>query len=199
MSDTLRNKPQDTQGMQQMLHGLNDQIVAVQQQIDERNADITALEQQLGQAQAEQRDTTDLRQHLDAVHAQVGELQSQVDRLKSGAAAASDRAISMERGASRGAVIPGKTVETSSAQPMREDFTIGYTAQTQEVPGTTLQLHAAPGRDAQALKGLASSTRLTLLEGPVSADACTWWRVRTTDGREGWVAGEHLVAHPDSM
>ena len=185
--------------MQEMLHGLNDQIVAVQQQIDEQNAYITELEHELGQAQAEQRDTANLHRQLTEVRARIKELESQVDRLKSGAAAASDRAMSMERGASRGAVIPGKTVETSTAQPMRENFTIGHTAQTQEVPGTPLRLHVAPGQDAQALDGLASSTRLILLEGPVAADACTWWRVRTIDGREGWVAGEHLVAHPNSV
>jgi TolA-binding protein len=185
--------------MQEMLHGLNDQIMAVQQQIDEHNAYITELEQELGQAQAEQRDVTGLRQQLTEVRTRCYELQAQADRLKAGAAAASDRAISMERGASRGAVIPGKTVETSTAQPMRENLTIGYTAQIQEVPGATLRLHTAPGQDTETLDGLAPSTRLTLLEGPVAADECTWWRVRTTDGREGWVAGEHLVAHPDSV
>jgi SH3-like domain-containing protein len=38
---------------------------------------------------------------------------------------------------------------------------------------------------------------MTLLEGPESRDNHTWWRIRTTDGREGWVAGEDLRAQPD--
>ncbi len=198
MSDILRNKPQDTPGMQQMLHGLNDQIVAVQQQIDEHNTYISELEQELGQAQTEQRAAPGLRQQLTRVRAQIHKLQAQADRLKSGAAAARDRATSMERSTSRGAVIPGKTVETSTMQPVRENLTIGYTAQIQEVPGTTLRLHTGPDQDTEMLDGLAPSTQLTLLEGPITADTCTWWRVRTTDGREGWVAGEHLVAPPES-
>jgi hypothetical protein len=38
---------------------------------------------------------------------------------------------------------------------------------------------------------------MTLLEGPVQDDGYPWWRIRTVDGREGWVAGTELVTSPE--
>jgi hypothetical protein len=40
---------------------------------------------------------------------------------------------------------------------------------------------------------LTSGTQLTVVDGPEHEAGYTWWRVRTTDGREGWVPDEGLM------
>jgi hypothetical protein len=63
--------------------------------------------------------------------------------------------------------------------------------------GLRLRLRDAVGLQGQVLAMLPPGTRVTLLDGPQPADGFTWWRARTPDGREGWVAGEELRLQPD--
>jgi uncharacterized protein YgiM (DUF1202 family) len=60
-----------------------------------------------------------------------------------------------------------------------------------------LRRRNGPSLNSRVIDGISPGTRLTLVEGPVSADGHSWWNIRTTDGREGWVAGEELVTSPD--
>jgi hypothetical protein len=65
-----------------------------------------------------------------------------------------------------------------------------------EVSGTgadQLRLRAAPGTTGETLATLADGTSLTVLEGPQAADGYEWWKVRTQDGKEGWVADNWIV------
>jgi Dyp-type peroxidase family len=59
------------------------------------------------------------------------------------------------------------------------------------------RLREQPSLSGRILGSLTPGTQMTLLEGPVSADGHLWWRVRTTNGREGWVAQGGLVPRPD--
>ncbi len=40
---------------------------------------------------------------------------------------------------------------------------------------------------------LPMGTRLTVLDGPQTADTYEWWLVRTPNDHTGWVAGSELV------
>jgi Dyp-type peroxidase family len=59
------------------------------------------------------------------------------------------------------------------------------------------RLREQPSLSGRILGALRPGTQMTLLEGPVPADGHLWWRIRTTDGREGWVAQGGLVPRPD--
>lgn len=60
--------------------------------------------------------------------------------------------------------------------------------------GDCLNLRAAPGLTALVLACLPSGARVTITDGPRSADGRTWWQV---DGR-GWAAADYLQAQDDS-
>jgi tetratricopeptide (TPR) repeat protein/uncharacterized protein YgiM (DUF1202 family) len=50
-----------------------------------------------------------------------------------------------------------------------------------------LNVRANAGRSNELLFQLEPNVTVTLLEGPVEADGFDWWKIRTSDGREGWV------------
>lgn len=51
-----------------------------------------------------------------------------------------------------------------------------------------VNLRAAPSLNAEIVDGLDLGEDMDVLEGPVSAEGITWWRVRTDINTEGWVA-----------
>ena len=63
--------------------------------------------------------------------------------------------------------------------------------------GRGLRLRAGAGTDQAIVEVLPIGTQMTLLEGPQQIGDTPWWRVRTTGGKEGWVAGNNLVLQPD--
>ncbi len=56
-----------------------------------------------------------------------------------------------------------------------------------------LRMRAGPGLTQEMVATLADGARLSVLDGPESADGYTWWKVQTEDGQQGWVAGNWLV------
>jgi hypothetical protein len=66
-------------------------------------------------------------------------------------------------------------------------FQAGHQVRTQTIDGEILNLRTEPTRASEILVYIEDDTNLLLLEGPVSAEGYSWWRVRTPDGLEGWV------------
>ncbi|NJN66464.1 MAG: SH3 domain-containing protein, partial [Chloroflexaceae bacterium] len=92
--------------------------------------------------------------------------------------------------------LEGRVAQTESEDaPNRME--VGSAAWVRRAGGQNLNRRDAPGLNSQVLDHLPIGMRLTLLEGPNPADGYTWWRVRASDGREGWVAGEELVTQPE--
>ena len=56
-----------------------------------------------------------------------------------------------------------------------------------------LRLRVRPGLKEGLLATLEDGTRLAVLDGPEAVDGYKWWKVRTDDGQEGWVAVDWLV------
>lgn len=81
--------------------------------------------------------------------------------------------------------------------PVDDTLHVGDTAFVKRAGGLPLRLRSQPSVSAQVLSLLAPGTQMTLLEGPRSADGHPWWRIRTTDNRTGWVAGDNLLKNPD--
>jgi len=74
---------------------------------------------------------------------------------------------------------------------------VGGTAFVARAGGLSLRVRATPSTSGQILGQLAPGTQVTLLEGPQAGQGHAWWRMRASDGREGWVAGENLLTQPD--
>ena len=70
--------------------------------------------------------------------------------------------------------------------PTAATLTVGGRAEVVFPEG--LNLRAAPSINAEATGLLELGEDMDVLEGPVSADGLTWWRVRTDINREGWAA-----------
>jgi len=65
----------------------------------------------------------------------------------------------------------------------------GMEVVVQTLGGEVLYLRAQPSTGAEIVRHLYDDMRLTLLEGPVTAEGYVWWRVRVEeDGSEGWAA-----------
>jgi hypothetical protein len=73
-------------------------------------------------------------------------------------------------------------------------LTIGSIAWVAQEGGVSTHIrthpHFAMGED---VTRISSGVQLTVLDGPEQEEGYTWWRVRTSDGREGWVADEGLM------
>lgn len=70
--------------------------------------------------------------------------------------------------------VPGTVLQVG--QPARVTAAAGLNMRTEPRSGTTLILQLATGQ------------RVTVVDGPVSADNFTWWRVDDGQGNVGWVA-----------
>lgn len=106
-------------------------------------------------------------------------------------------AISSALGGSGAVKIGPSTPAPAAAAPAAGGLQIGGVAYVQKAGGKNLRLRSAPGLDLTVLDGLPPGTKLTLLAGPQEKDGYPWWHIRTSDGREGWVAGTELVTTPE--
>jgi hypothetical protein len=215
MSPLFGNR-EDEEKIKNLVEGaqkLSDQIVALQQQLNEKNtqlenlqktqsqtstqakADAAKLKEAQAQAQALQRQLAQFKAQdaaedsadaakLKAAQAQVQALQRQVQELNvqhaaPPPAAGQSKAGEQPKAASTGGLAPGGTAWVTRAG------------------GLPLRLRSGPSLEGKILDRLAPGTQMTLVEGPRQADGHAWWHIRTTDNREGWVAGEELRTQPD--
>ena len=65
-------------------------------------------------------------------------------------------------------------------------LTVGTRAVVNTTEGDMLRVRAGPGTGYGVSFQLTNGTPVTLIEGPVSGDGLTWWRIQTADGRSGW-------------
>ena len=63
--------------------------------------------------------------------------------------------------------------------------------------GLPLRLRSGPSLSGSIIDRLQPGSQMTLQDGPRNADGHAWWHIRTTNGKEGWVAGEDLRTQPD--
>ena len=63
--------------------------------------------------------------------------------------------------------------------------------------GAGLNIREEPSRQAPIVASAKENAELTVLEGPQEAGGYVWWKLKTTDGEEGWGASEWLVLKTD--
>lgn len=66
-------------------------------------------------------------------------------------------------------------------------ITIGSLATVNTTEGDTLNVRFGPGRTLDVVARVRDGERVTVIDGPRSADGLVWWKIRTAAGIEGWV------------
>jgi len=132
---------------------------------------------------------------LDAAHAQIQALQSQLSTLQQSASNRTADGISVggKSGASSNVAANAPTATPQAAGGL----TAGASAWVTRAGGLPLRLRSGPSLSESVLDRLQPGTQMTLQDGPKQADGHGWWHIRTSDGKEGWVAGEDLRTQPD--
>jgi hypothetical protein len=85
-------------------------------------------------------------------------------------------------------------ITPSAGATVYTEVAVGATVVVQGTAAAGLNLRAEPG--GQVVAAVKEKAELVVLEGPQQANGLTWWKVRTADGKEGWVAGQFLVLKP---
>jgi seryl-tRNA synthetase len=167
-------------------------VQALQDQISRRSQEIAQLKQELEAAQeAKQNIATTQRNRLREMRQEMADMRKKLEQAEQDARNQPDidtaraQVVELEKQVGEAETI-GST-----------ELKVGGNAWVRRAGGQGLNRRDAPGLNSNVLDSFAIGTQLALLEGPTPADNYTWWRVRASDDREGWVAGEELVTQPE--
>jgi hypothetical protein len=69
----------------------------------------------------------------------------------------------------------------------------GATVIVQGTQGAGLNLREQPTTYAKIVASALEGSELTVLDGPQESDGFVWWKLQTSDGKEGWGAAQWLV------
>lgn len=187
------------------LQNLSEQIGKLRAELATKNAEIdklhTATQAQPAATQAQpaattQGTSTEMMQRnfeLQQTQARLHELEKQLAAATAGAQPPTAAAQPAETAPATGAAA-GQQV-TPSGTP---GLTAGGTAYVSQAGGLPLRLRSQPGLHTDnVIDKLQPGTQMSLLDGPQQHDGHSWWHIRTSDGREGWVAGEDLRTQPE--
>jgi TolA-binding protein len=200
LKDLFGGKKDDEQRqVGEAMQNLSDQIGALQRQLNEKNAEIEKMKQT---ASSSETNTAE----LDQAQKDMKELKQQLLSLQGSLAAAEAEKMASEliqknkqkeidelkaKLASAPAASPSATPAAAGG------LKAGGSAWVTREGGLPLRLRSGASLEHKILDRLAPGTQITLLDGPQQADNHAWWHVRTSDGKEGWVAGEDLRTQPD--
>jgi uncharacterized protein YhaN len=153
--------------------------------LQDAEAQMEVLRNQVKEMQAKPAQSAATSAELDAARAQIQALQSQLSSLQQSAGSKAADGIS----------IGGKN--TAASSPAAGGLAAGASAWVTRAGGLPLRLRSGPSLGDSVIGRLQPGTQMTLQEGPKQADGHGWWHIRTSDGKEGWVAGEDLRTQPD--
>lgn len=168
-------------------------------QLAEKGKQIADLEDQLDDAKKDAAAKAQAEKELMAARAELAKMKAEAIRAKDQAARAEAAAAKAQAAASAAApaATPGTVLGSAAPAPAVGGLAAGVSAWVRNAGGKNLRLRDKPGLESNAFAGLPPGTQMTLLEGPIQDDGYPWWRVRVSDGREGWVAGTELVTSPE--
>jgi hypothetical protein len=106
-----------------------------------------------------------------------------------------------------GTTSPGATkLVTPSAGGTCPDVVVHKTEQVQTIPRSAwvhasdgVNVRAIPAASATRLTTLATGTQLSVQGEQTNADGSTWYRIRLSDGRDGWLNGSFTTNYPISL
>jgi hypothetical protein len=114
-----------------------------------------------------------------------------------------DHHVALSLSGSQAASLVPNTLITPSPAGTCPDVVVHRVEQPQTIPRSAwvhasdgVNVRSAPTSSATRLTTLPTGTQLTLLEGQTNPDGSTWYRIRLSDGREGWLSGRYTTNYP---
>ena len=106
-----------------------------------------------------------------------------------------------------GSLSPGATkLVTPSPGGKCPDVVVRRVEQLHTIPRSAwvhasdgVNVRAAPSSSATRLTTLATGTQLNLQGEQTNPDGSTWYRIRLSDGRDGWLSGRYTTNYPISL
>lgn len=188
------------------LQKLSEQIGSLQRDLTSKNTELEQLRTKSNEAAKQEnvedetanKKAQDLTKQAQQRSTELAQAQSQLRELEQQLAQAQAGAQPPTAAAQPGTVSPqpGELVGHVVRQSGTPGLAVGGTAYVTQVGGKSLRLRSQAGLETKVLDGLTPGTQMTLLGGPEEKDSYSWWHIRTTDGREGWVAGNDLRTQP---
>jgi uncharacterized protein YgiM (DUF1202 family) len=202
LGNIFNKKDDDEEEKREMVEGMqsmSEQIGALSKQLADKNAEIERLQTSAKSATSDASALRTARQQVDDLQKQLRELQRKVaeDQATREAEAMAADLIRKQKEKAGVQAKEAQTKEVAAAPAASGGLAVGGTAYVTRVGGLPLRLRTGAGLNNEIAGRLQPGTEMTLLEGPRPADNHAWWRIRTADGREGWVAGEELRTQPD--
>ena len=176
----------------QAMRNMSDQLAAKGKEVADLQKQLEGAKKDAAAGQAAEKALADAQAKVRQMQAEMAKLQIQAQSAQNKAKQAAAAAAKAEVEASAGTTLGG-----AAAAPAPGVLAVGASAWVRKAGGKNLRLRDKPGLQSNAFAGLPPGTQMTLLEGPVQDDGYPWWRVRVSDGREGWVAGTELVTQPE--
>ncbi len=186
----------------QAMRSMSDQLAQKGKEIGDLEDKLDAAKKDAASGDHAEKALADARAELAKLKIEAAKAKAEAAKVATAAAAAahSSTPTAIPGAGKLGSATPAAPAGTvlGSAPEARAagGLAAGVTAYVQNAGGKNLRLRDKPGLDSNAFDGLAPGTSMTLLEGPVQDDGYPWWHIRTSDGREGWVAGTELVTTP---
>jgi hypothetical protein len=185
-------------------------------QLAQKGKEISELEDQLDDAKKDAAAKAQAEKELAAARAELARMKAETARAQAQAQAATAAAAKAQAeaaaakleakpapstvlGGAASAPAASAPAATPAAAPAAAPGVLapGVSAWVRKTGGKNLRLRDKPGLESNAFAGLPPGTQMTILEGPIQDDGYPWWRIRVSDGREGWVAGTELVTSPE--
>ncbi len=171
---------------------LSEQIGDLQKKLADKTAEADGLRKQAAAAAGSSVALEDAQSEIEVLRKQLAEMKAATER----AASAPTVLEGMSKQAAPTSAPASEGVKVASAAAPG-GLAVGKQAWVTRAGGLPLRLRTAPSLSAEIRDRLQPGTEMTLLSGPQQADGHGWWNIRTTDGREGWVAGEDLRLQAD--
>jgi hypothetical protein len=185
--------------MGEQMQKLSERIGQLQRQLTEKTAEADQLRGKAAQSIGTDVALQDANAQMEVLRKQIGELQQQAQQHAASASAAASSSAAVVEGTKAAppsvGSISGAVQKEMSA--VAGGLAAGATAYVTRAGGLPLRMRSGPSLNDSILDRLQPGTQMTLLDGPRQSDGHAWWHIRTSDGREGWVAGEDLRTQPD--
>jgi hypothetical protein len=114
-----------------------------------------------------------------------------------------DHHVALSLSGSQAASLVPTTLVTPSAAGKCPDVLVRRVEQPQTMPRSAwvhasdgVNVRAAPTSSATRLTTLPTGTPLSLLAEQTNPDGTTWYRIRLSDGRDGWLSGRYTTNYP---